>query len=285
MAVDHYENFPVASWLMPAGLRPAVRAIYAFARSADDFADAGGLPPEQRLALLENYRSGLDTIAVGGTPADPVLARLAAVIQEHRLALQPFRDLLDAFCQDVVIDRYADRAAVLDYCTRSANPVGRIMLALWQRDEPALVTASDAICTALQLTNFLQDIAVDAAIPRLYLPLDQLAQSGIAPGEVLALRVGRDRAPPSAPLRALILDECRSTRALMLSGAGLPRRLGGRIGLELGLVVAGGLHILDRIEAAQGDIVRARPVLQGLAPVKMVWRAWVRGFPPLPATC
>ncbi|MDE3011896.1 MAG: squalene synthase HpnC [Pseudomonadota bacterium] len=281
MAVDHYENFPVASWLMPAALRPAVRAVYAFARSADDFADAGDLAPAERLTRLAAYGQGLTAIAAGLTPADPVLARLALVIAHHQLSLQPFHALLSAFRQDVLVRSYPDRRALLDYCRRSADPVGRIMLALWRQDDPSLLAASDAICTALQLVNFLQDVTLDAAIPRLYLPLDALARHGLTSAEVLALRAGQGRAPPA--LCALILEECAWTRDLMRSGAWLPARLGGRIGLELGLVVAGGLRILERIEAAGGDVVRHRPVLGASDWPRLAWRAWVRGFPPASA--
>jgi len=284
MAVDHYENFPVASWLMPSRLRPAVRAIYAFARSADDFADAGELPASERLCRLDAYRFGLQAIAAGASPCDPVLARLAPVIADHALPLQYFHDLLDAFRQDVVIDRYASEAEVLAYCRRSANPVGRLMLALWKRHDPGLLEASDVICTALQQINFLQDVAVDAAIPRLYLPCDRLAAHGIAPAEVLALRLGSGPAPSPA-LRGLILEECAQVRARMLAGAGLPAALGGRIGLELGLVVAGGLRILERIEASGADIVHARPQLGAADWPRLAWRAWVRGFPPAAANC
>lgn len=285
MGIDHYENFPVASWLMPAALRPAVRAVYAFARSADDFADAGTQPAAWRLARLAEYGAGLDTIAAGGLPDDPVLARLAPVVRQHALPLQPFHDLLSAFRQDVEVDRYPDRAAVLDYCRRSADPVGRIMLALWLGAggaSRALLAASDAICTALQLVNFLQDVALDATIPRLYLPLDALARHGLAPEQVLALRP--DGVAPPAALCRLILEECRWTRAHMLQGAWLPAALGGRIGLELGLVVAGGLRILDGIEAAGGDVVRRRPTLRAADWPGLAWRAWVRGFPPAPAS-
>lgn len=282
MAVDHYENFPVASWLSPAHLRPAVRAIYAFARSADDFADAGELEPAERLTRLAAYQQGLVAIAAGYPPLDPVLARLAATVTGHHLPLQPLHDLLSAFRQDVLVRRYPDRAAVLDYCARSANPVGRLMLALWQRQEPESLAASDAICSALQLVNFLQDVALDAAIGRIYLPLDALARHGIEPGDVLALRAGRDRTP--APLRALILEECAWTRQRMLGGAWLPRRLGGRLGLELGLVVAGGLRVLERIEAADGEVVRRRPRIGPTDWPRMAWRAWGRGFA-MPGTC
>lgn len=279
MAVDHYENFPVASWLMPARLRPAVRAVYAFARSADDFADAGDEPPERRLARLAAYRAGLERIGAGLPAGDPVLARLQTVVRDYALPLAPFHDLLDAFSQDVSVKAYPTRAALLDYCRRSANPVGRIMLALCGHHDGGLRAASDAICTALQLINFLQDAAIDAEMGRIYLPGESLAAFGVAPAELLGLRP-RQAAEPPLRVRELILAECRWARRLMLSGAGLPRALGGRFGLELGLVVAGGLRILSRIEAVEGDVARRRPRLAGLDWPALGWHAWVRGFPP-----
>ncbi len=278
MAVNHYENFPVASVLMPAQLRPAVRAIYAFARSADDIADEGDWPPAHRLQRLAEYAADLDRIEAGMAPRDPVLQPLLEVIARHRLPITPFRDLLDAFRQDVTVKHYASAALVHDYCRRSANPVGRIMLALWQRDTPATVGWSDAICTALQRINFLQDIAVDAQIGRIYLPLDRLDAHGITPQDVLALRVGQ-RQPMPTDLRRLVLAECADTRRLMLDGRALPRRLGGRIGLELQLVMAGGLRILDKIEAQAGEVARTRPVLQRADWPLLLWNGWVRGLP------
>ena len=258
---------------MPAAMRPAVRAVYAFARSADDFADNGTLPAEERLALLQAYVDDLDRIAAGHDCALPVLRTLAAVISEHALPLQPFRDLLSAFQQDVVVHSYASRAAVLDYCRRSADPVGRIMLALWRRQEPELQVASDAICTALQLINFLQDIAIDSRIPRIYIADEVLQQFDLSHADLLQRPLACQ-----TPLRALVLSECAWTRRHMLRGASLPAALGGRIGLELALVVAGGLRILDKIEAVEGDVWQRRPRLAGLDWPRLAWRAWIRGF-------
>src|SRR5262245_25803800 len=163
MSVGHYENFPVASWLLPGALRPAVAAIYWFARTADDFADEGDAPAADRLVRLDAYRADLDRIAAGTAPVLPVLARLAPVIAAHGLPLRPFRDLLDAFSQDVVKTRYASFDEVLDYCRRSANPVGLLMLHLFGAASAENACRSDAICTGLQLANFWQDVAVDWA--------------------------------------------------------------------------------------------------------------------------
>lgn len=161
MSVDHYENFPVASLLLPAELRRPIEVIYRFARSADDIADEGDASPDERLAGLNAYRAELDRIAAGSVPLTPLFVALAEVIAANKLPIQLFRDLLDAFAQDVVKTRYADYPELLDYCRRSANPVGRLVLHLFGRTEPEHLEQSDCICTALQLINFWQDVAVD----------------------------------------------------------------------------------------------------------------------------
>jgi squalene synthase HpnC len=178
MSVGHYENFPVASVLLPARLRPAVAAIYWFARSADDFADEGEAPPAARLARLDAYRAELDRIAAGAAPESSRFVALAGVIRRHGLPLGPFHDLLDAFSQDVRKGRYATFAEVLDYCRRSANPVGRLMLQLFGAAAPTDLARSDAICTGLQLANFWQDAARDWRKGRIYLPQDEMARFG-----------------------------------------------------------------------------------------------------------
>lgn len=254
MAVDHYENFPVASILLPRRLVPAVEAIYAFARSADDIADEGIATPDERLAALDAYERQLDEIAAGVTPDHPMFARLAGIVGEYRLKLDPMRDLLSAFKQDVVTQRYQDYASLLDYCRRSADPVGRLMLALYGADDAHNLRDSDAICSALQLTNFLQDVAIDLEKGRIYLPLEDLARFNVSEA---ALRAGS----VDAPFQSLMRFEVERTRALMLSGAPLAKRLPGRIGWELRMVVQGGLRILDRIEHAGYDVFRRRPVL------------------------
>ena len=254
MPVDHYENFPVASFLLPRRLVPAVEAIYAFARSADDLADEGDATPAERLAALQAYERELDAIAAGQTPADPMFARLAGVVAQYRLRVDPMRDLLSAFRQDVVTPRYPDYATLLDYCRRSADPVGRLMLALYEADDAANLRDSDAICSALQLINFIQDVAIDLTKGRIYLPLDDLARFKVSEAALMAGTVDR-------PFQALMRFEVDRARALMLSGAPLARRLPGRIGWELRMIVQGGLRILDRIERAGYDVFRHRPAL------------------------
>jgi squalene synthase HpnC len=255
MSVNHYENFPVASILLPSRLRPAVEAIYAFARSADDIADEGDASPQQRLDALSRYERALDGLEKGEAAEAPVFANLAKIKGCYNLPLQPLRDLLSAFKQDVVTTRYADFDALLDYCRRSANPVGRLMLHLYDAASPANLRDADAICTSLQLINFWQDVAVDWKKSRIYLPLEDLNRFGVTADYF-------ENAKTDDAWRALMRFEVERARALMLSGAPLACRLPGRIGWELRLVVQGGLRILERIEAADYDMFRRRPQLR-----------------------
>ncbi len=266
MSVDHYENFPVASILLPKHLRPAVKAIYAFARSADDIADEGNAPREVRLEMLQSYENALDRIHSGLVAKSPLFESLEEVIHEYRLPLQPFYDLLSAFKQDVVTTRYAHFDALLDYCRRSANPVGTLMLHLYGETSEQNLADSDAICSALQLINFWQDVALDWEKGRIYLPQDALARF-----EVTETQIGNGLVNDA--WRRLMQFEVARARQLMLSGAQLPSRLPGRIGLELRLVVQGGLRILERIEAADYDVFRKRPKLSFTDWCVMGWRA------------
>ena len=269
MPVEHYENFPVASWLCPPALRPAVTAIYGFARTADDLADEGDATPAQRLADLATYRRDLDAAAAGAPPSarwTAVFGPLAGAIARHGLPVTLLHDLLDAFSQDVVQARYADRAELLDYCRRSANPVGRLLLHLYGIDDPRALQESDAICTALQLANFWQDLGVDTRRGRIYPPAADCARHGVS---VEALLGGRD----SAAVRSLIAELVDWTRALMRCGAPLVHRLPGRAGLELRLVVQGGLRILEKIEHLHFDTLRSRPVLRWLDGPLLIGRA------------
>ncbi|MEW6371488.1 MAG: squalene synthase HpnC [Pseudomonadota bacterium] len=268
MPVEHYENFPVASILMPRRLAPAVEAIYAFARGADDVADEGDATPAERLAGLAEYEAALDAIARGETPADPMFARLAGVVKQFGLPLQPLRDLLSAFRQDVVTTRYPDYASLLDYCRRSADPVGHLMLALYGAVDARNLADSHAICTALQLINFWQDVAIDMDKGRIYLPQEDLDRHGVGQHD---LRAGAD----SPAWRALMAFEVARARALMLAGAPLAKRLPGRIGWELRLIVQGGLRILERIEGAGYDVFRRRPRLGKADYLVMACRALV----------
>jgi squalene synthase HpnC len=266
MPVDHYENFPVASILLPGRLRPAVEAIYAFARSADDLADEGDALPEQRLAALKAYEDALTNIEQGGVHHAPMFERLAQVIREFELPVKPMHDLLSAFKQDVVVSRYATYDELLDYCARSANPVGNLMLHLYGAADEENLRDSDAICTALQLINFLQDVAIDLHKERIYIPLEDLNRFAISPAAL-------DHASARPRWRSMMKFEVERTRALMLSGAPLALRLKGRIGFELRMVVQGGLRILDAIEAAEYDVFLHRPKLTRRDWLGIFWAA------------
>jgi squalene synthase HpnC len=259
VSAGHYENFPVASLLLPAGLREPVGVIYRFARTADDFADEGDAAPLERLACLAGYRAELDRIAADKTPETPLFADVARIVRDHALPLAPFYDLLSAFSQDVVKARYADFEELLDYSRRSANPVGRLMLHLFGLADAARIAQSDAICTALQLINFWQDVAIDWRKDRVYLPQDELAHFGVAESQIAA---GRN----DAAWRDLITFQVHRTRSMMLGGAPLGRTLPGRFGMEIRVTIQGGLAILDKLEAANCDMFRHRPVLR--------WHDW-----------
>lgn len=270
MSVEHYENFPVASWLCPKPLRAPIAAIYWFARVADDIADEGTASPAQRQANLADYRADLAHIGAGQAPSvrwAHVFAPLARAIREHDLPLPLLDDLLDAFVQDTGNPIYPDRAALLDYCRRSANPIGRLLLHLYGIRDAAALARSDAICSALQLINFWQDLSVDVPRGRRYVPVADAARHGL---QVEALRGG-----PCAPAeRALVRDLCDWAEQLMREGAPLARQVPGRAGWELRFVVQGGLRILEKIAAMDHATFAQRPTLTRWDTPLLVWRAW-----------
>ena len=251
MGVGHYENFPVASLLLPHHLRAPVRAIYRFARTADDIADEGDASAASRLQQLADLAGQLDAIERGAPNQWP---DLDSAVRQFALPLALLRDLLSAFCQDVSVHRYADYATLLDYCRRSANPVGRLMLTLFKREEPALLDCSDAICTGLQLVNFWQDVAIDWRKGRVYLPQSELQRFGATEATIA-------RQQAQGTWGELMLAQTARAAAMLRAGRPLAAALGGRIGLELRLVVEGGLRIAERIDAVRGDVFRYRPSL------------------------
>ena len=255
MAVDHYENFPVASVLMPPHLRRPVALIYRFAREADDFADEGDLPPARRLALLDNYNRELDRIEAGQPLAIPWFADLAGIIREHGLPIPLFRDLLSAFSQDVVKERYADYPEVLDYCRRSANPIGRLLLVLYGAATPQHNAWGDAICSSLQLINFWQDVAIDYQKNRIYFPQDEMAHYGITESHIA-------HGTANDIWRKFLSFQVNRTRQYLHSGAALGHVLNGRLGLEMRMIIAGGDRILTKIENVHYDVFQRRPVLR-----------------------
>jgi len=246
VSVGHYENFPVASLLLPVRLREPVGIIYRFARGADDIADEGDDAPEIRLEKLRSYRMQLEP------PSE-----VASLIRRHDLPVGLFEDLLDAFTQDVTKKRYANFSELLDYCRRSANPVGRLLLHLFKRTTDSDLACSDAICSALQLVNFWQDVDIDYAKGRVYLPQDEMARHHVTEQHLLEKRC-------DASWRALMRFQVDRSRTLLLSGEPLGRALPGRVGLEIRATIQGGLRILQKIEHVDYDVFRRRPALRGL---------------------
>jgi squalene synthase HpnC len=271
--ITHYENFPVASWLCPPHLRAPIAALYHYARTADDIADEGDAPAAERLDTLAAYRAELLAVAQGARPGarwPQVFGPLQAALQAYQLPLPLLTDLLDAFEQDVCKTRdgatYADQAELLDYCRRSANPVGRLLLHLYGVNDEAALRQSDAICTALQLINFWQDLSRDIPRGRHYLPEADCAAFGVTRDELQALQQ-----TPNAT--KLIASQAHTARAMMQKGAPLVHRLPGRAGWELRLVVQGGLRILDKIAALQHATLQTRPTVTAFDAPVLLWRA------------
>lgn len=286
IARRHYENFPVASRLLPARMRPAIAAIYAFARRADDFADEPGPSENQRIQLLDDWGRRLQASAQGTTRAgsaeeasakaeassakagdDLIFAALADAMRRHRLPVELFEDLLSAFRQDVSTRRYAAWTDVLDYCRRSANPVGRLVLRVAGYDDAVLDERADAICTALQLTNFWQDFGVDWRRGRLYLPIDDRDRAGADERDLDAghLTLGWHQALDVVIAR---------TRELFARGRPLCDAVPGRLRWELRLTWLGGSRILDKVEASP-DVLNHRPHLTPADFVNLIGRAVV----------
>lgn len=275
--VTHYENFPVASLLCPAHLRPAIAAIYHFARTADDLADEGSADAQQRLNDLQAYRADLLVTARGQAGSSrwaKVFGPLQYVLQTHHLPVRLLTDLIDAFEQDVRYTaaqrRYANDGELLDYCSRSANPIGRLLLHLYGVQDEVSLAQSDHICSALQLINFWQDVRVDAARGRWYITQASMTRFGLTEA---------DFQPASQSKNAsLLIAECTNrARAMMLKGSELPFNIPGRAGWELRLVVQGGLRILDKIEAMGYATWQKRPKLTAWDVPVMLWRAlWMK---------
>ena len=267
--VNHYENFPVASFLCPPRFRPAIFAIYWFARTADDLADEGDATPQTRLNDLAAYRADLSA-CIQGQPTSQrwaaVFGGLQPVIKEFALPADLLTDLLSAFEQDVTKTRYASQAELLDYCRRSANPVGRLLLHLYGVRDTEALQQSDCICSALQLVNFWQDLSVDIPRGRIYLPADGFAQHSAIEAQLLQLQV-------NSATTALVAANVAWARALMLRGAPLVKKVPGRAGWELRLVVQGGLRIAEKIRQLDFATLRQRPKLDAWDAAVMAWRA------------
>lgn len=268
MSVNHYENFPVASWLLPKHLRQPVTHVYWFSRSADDIADEGEHSDTWRLHQLKNYREALSQIdrnALALNPEDDryaIFTPLAPIIKTHQLPISLFNDLLTAFEQDVKVKRYQNQEQLHHYCKHSANPVGRILLHLYQELKQDSLVMSDAICTALQLANFWQDVAIDWQKDRIYVPLDTLQQFELDENYIAARCAGDPtNAAQDVQWQKLMQQQVQYARDLLHSGKPLAKRLPGRIGIELRMIILGGLRILERLDQVQYNIFTARPKL------------------------
>lgn len=256
MSVNHYENFPVGSVLLPRKLRQPVHAIYAFARTADDIADEGDADDESRLNGLQALRDELDLLKNQQVPKTELMQRLQReAIEPFHLPLEPFYDLLDAFSQDVVKKRYQNFGELVDYARRSANPVGRLLLHLYGETDELGFAQSDGICTALQLINFWQDVAIDWQKGRVYIPQDDLARFGVTEEQIA-------RGEVNLAFQKLMAFECERAFKMLKAGSPLAKTLKGRIGFELKMIVLGGQTILQKLDGEKYDVFRQRPVLK-----------------------
>jgi hydroxysqualene synthase len=273
LAARHYENFPVASRMVPSGKRDALAVIYAFARGADDFADEPGMT--DRLAALAAWRSKLDA-CFSGTTNHVVFIALADVVAKFGLSYEHFNNLIYAFESDVRTNRHPDFASLLDYCRCSANPVGRLVLELFGHRSAELFALSDSVCTALQLTNFWQDVAIDLGRDRIYLPLQELAQFGLSVSDLQDLLNARDGVVPKALLerwQGLMTFQVRRTRDLFEDASSLPELVVPELRRQLRITWLGGMTILARIESVRCDIFRKRPALSKLDFVRLYFKA------------
>jgi squalene synthase HpnC len=262
-AAGHYENFPVASVFLPKELRAPIALIYSFARQADDFADEGDSTIDQRLSALNKFRDELDLLQAYIKPQTAFFAALGVMIRSRNLPFMPFYDLLDAFSQDVTKIRYQNFTEVLDYCSRSANPIGRLLLHLYQAATPNNIELSDNICSALQIINFLQDIAIDFkkndGKQRIYMCQDELLKFGITEQQIAAYV--NASAPVDKEWQQFMQFNLQRVRALLITGKPLGRILKGRIGFEMRMIIAGGERIITKITKVNGDIFNHRPTL------------------------
>jgi len=276
LARTHYENFPVASRLLPRAMRPHVAAVYAFARIADDLADEGNVAPSERLAALDAWQARLVAVVAGqrdpGGPHAQVFEAVQETVHACELPITLLTDLISAFKQDVTVRRYATWASLLDYCRRSANPVGRLVLRIAGYRDAGLDAASDDVCTALQLTNFWQDLEADWNKGRLYVPAEIVDACSAREADLAACRL--------TPEWRAALDQCASrTRALFASGRAVCDGVRGRLKWELRATWLGGIRILDKLEDVQYDVFDHRPVLRAADAIGIAWRTltWRRG--------
>jgi squalene synthase HpnC len=274
MAREHYENFPVASFLLPAPMRPHIAAIYAFARTADDIADEGSDAPHVRQQKLAAWQqrlhdavalARLDSLAGSPVPDERIMAAVANTIRAKQLPVRLFDDLVSAFGQDITTTRYESWDEVMSYCRRSANPVGRLVLLVAgdRRDDVAL--SSDALCTALQLTNFWQDFGRDWRHGRLYVPRDVLRTSGASESD---LEAGRWTAEWTAAVERCVA----TTRELFAHGRRVCDAVSGRLRVELRATWLGGCLVLDRVGAGADRVLFERPRIARADAPRLIWQ-------------
>jgi len=259
VAKQHYENFPVASFALPKHLRHPVTLIYNFARQADDIADEGYYIPEQRLAMLQGYKKQLDIIKVNGRSNSIFFIEFGKMIHKQNLPIEPFYDLLDAFSQDVTKTDYANFDEVLDYCKRSANPIGTLLLHLFGQATPENLAYSDKVCTALQLINFYQDVAIDFDSKfhkkRIYLCQDEMHKFSITEAQIASQHVNQH-------WEQFMLFNVERAEEMLKAGKPLEQILPGRMGLEMRMIIAGGEQVIYKIKKVRGDIFKHRPTLK-----------------------
>lgn len=269
IALEHYENFPVGSWLIPREKRKYVHAIYAFARTADDFADEARYGEDERALLLADWEKRLDECLIGN-PLHPVFISVKEAIEKFHIPEALLRDLITAFKMDTVNKRYMSKSDILNYCHYSANPVGRIILCLFEYRDPELHRLSDFICTALQLTNFWQDIAKDLEKDRIYIPLKDMDRVGYTVSDLKSHTLNDS-------FRDLLSSEIEFTRDLFNKGRPLCTSVRKGLSIELRAIWSGGMKILDKIEHNGYDIFNNRPVITTMDKIKILLRALTTG--------
>lgn len=259
LAQQHYENFPVASIALPKRLRHPISLIYNFARQADDIADEGHHKPEHRLAMLAGYKKQLDLIKANQKSNSVFFIEFGKMIAEYQLPLEPFYDLLDAFSQDVTKTRYANFEEVKDYCRRSANPIGKLLLHLFNKATPENIAYSNNVCTALQLINFYQDIAIDFDTTfhksRVYLCQDEMEQFGVTEAQIASQHL-------NLHWEQFMMFNIERAEGMLKAGKPLEQILPGRMGFEMRMIIGGGEQIIYKLKKVRGDVFKHRPTLK-----------------------
>lgn len=270
LATSHYENFLVASILLPRSLRQPFYNIYAFCRTADDFADESD-SRDRAVEQLSQLQRDIDALFAGRAPSHSFFPALADTVRSFGLEKRPFDDLISAFCQDQDVSRYAEMGPILDYCSRSANPVGRLLLQLADCSNPTTRELSDQICTGLQLANFWQDVARDYQIGRIYLPEDRCQAFGVRESMLDKSMLGESET--AAPLRELLAELCDETEAYFRRGLPLADHVPSWFAADVKLFAHGGLATLDAIRKSKFDVIRRRPKVGKMKQLSLVARA------------